>query len=127
MDQEKIGKLISMLRKDKGWTQDELGSKLGISGKSVSKWERGINIPNVSILNDLSNVLGITIDDLLKGSNSCKKFCKFNKKIFLIFSLFGIVSFIFIQNLFSKQMYNLFRDNNGDFNGCVIFSNNKKF
>ena len=67
MNQEKVGKLIATLRKSKEMTQDELGEKLGISGKSVSKWERGLNAPDISLLKELSSILGISVVELLDG------------------------------------------------------------
>jgi len=70
MDQEKIGKLIAKLRKSKGLTQRELGEKVGVGFRAVSKWENGITSPDISIINDLSKILGISADELLKGEVS---------------------------------------------------------
>lgn len=67
MNNVKIGKFIAKLRKAKGLTQQQLGDLVGVGGKSVSKWERGINMPDVSIINEVSKILGITSDELLKG------------------------------------------------------------
>ncbi len=67
MNQEEMGKLIARLRKEKKLTQEELGRLLGVSGKSVSKWERGTNTPDISLLNSLSEILGVEIGALLKG------------------------------------------------------------
>ena len=73
MDLNKIGKFIMTLRKEKGLTQEQLGTKLGVSGKSVSKWERGINAPDIAILEKLSSELDVSINELLKGELSDKK------------------------------------------------------
>ena len=70
MDNEKIGKFITKLRKAKNLTQQQLGDLVGVGGKSVSKWERGLNMPDISIINQVSKVLGITSDELLKGEFS---------------------------------------------------------
>lgn len=67
MDNIKIGKLISKLRKQKGLTQQELADMVGIGNQAVSKWERGITIPDISIINELSKILEISSDELLKG------------------------------------------------------------
>lgn len=67
MNLDKTGKLIAKLRKEKHLTQSKLGEMLGISDRSVSKWERGISFPNVSLINDLSNILGIDPSVLLAG------------------------------------------------------------
>ena len=61
MDQEKIGKLIAKCRKDKKMTQQELADQLGVTDKSVSKWENGKCLPNVSLYKELCDILGITL------------------------------------------------------------------
>ena len=67
MDNVKIGNLINKLRKEKGMTQLQLAEKLHISDKTVSKWERGLGCPDVSLLTDLSGVFGVDLEKLLSG------------------------------------------------------------
>lgn len=67
MNQEKIGKFIAKCRKDQGITQAQLADKLGITYKSVSKWESGKGLPDASRMIDLCNILKITVNDLLSG------------------------------------------------------------
>lgn len=67
MDGEKIGKFISVLRKEKNMTQLDVAERLGVSDKSVSKWERGINLPDPSLYMDLCKILGITLNELFMG------------------------------------------------------------
>ena len=67
MDQLKIGKFISECRKQKNLTQMQLSEKLGITDKAVSKWERGIAMPDTSIMLDLCDILGISVNELLMG------------------------------------------------------------
>lgn len=67
MDQIKIGKFIADERKRKGYTQKQLSEKLGISDKTISKWERGNGFPEVSLLLPLCNELEITVNELLSG------------------------------------------------------------
>jgi transcriptional regulator with XRE-family HTH domain len=67
MDYERTGLLISNLRKEKGLTQKELADKLGITDRAVSKWERGLGSPDISLLDDLSRILDISILEILKG------------------------------------------------------------
>lgn len=62
----KLGEFLYNSRKKKGLTQDELGEKLGINGKSVSKWERGISLPSYHLLKKLCKILEISSDELLK-------------------------------------------------------------
>lgn len=70
MDQVKIGKFISELRKGKKLTQEQLAEKLGVTQKSVSRWETGKNMPDLSILQPLSAELGVTVSELLDGVKS---------------------------------------------------------
>ena len=67
MDQIKIGKFIAACRKKAGLTQQQLADKFGITDKALSKWERGIALPDSSIMLELCNTLGITVNDLLSG------------------------------------------------------------
>lgn len=67
MDQIKIGKFILCCRKEKGLTQEQLAEKLGVSSKSISRWENGNTLPNYSLLKDLCNELDINVNELLSG------------------------------------------------------------
>jgi len=67
MDQINTGKFIAEERKSKGYTQRQLADRLGISDKTVSKWERGNGFPEVSLLLPLCGELGITVNELLAG------------------------------------------------------------
>ena len=67
MDQLKIGKFIAECRKQKNLTQMQLAEKLGITDKAVSKWERGVAMPDTSIMLELCEILGISVNELLSG------------------------------------------------------------
>ena len=67
MDDNKIGKAISYLRKRAGYTQKDLADRIGISDKAVSKWERGQGLPDVGYLRKLSILLDTDSDSLLSG------------------------------------------------------------
>ena len=67
MDNVKIGKFIASLRKGKGLTQAALAQKLNISNRTVSKWETGDGLPDISILPELACELGVSTDELLAG------------------------------------------------------------
>ena len=67
MDNEKIGKFIAELRKEKGMTQKELAEKVGVSDKTISKWECGNSIPDITYLEALCNSLDISVNELLSG------------------------------------------------------------
>lgn len=67
MDVKKIGKFIALNRKKKGLTQEQLGEKLGVSNKTISRWENGNYMPDLSLLKPLSHELGISLNELLSG------------------------------------------------------------
>lgn len=67
MNQMKIGEFIASQRKKKNLTQAALAEKLGITDRAVSKWERGKGLPDVSLMLDLCNIFGITVNELLCG------------------------------------------------------------
>ena len=68
MDQIKTGGLIRALRTQKGLTQKALAEAIGVGDKAVSKWERGLGCPDVSLLPEISRVLGVGLETLLSGS-----------------------------------------------------------
>ena len=67
MDQIKIGKFIAALRKEKGLTQEQLGEKLGVTNKTISRWENGNYTPDVEMLALLSKEFGVSINELISG------------------------------------------------------------
>ena len=69
MDQKRIGKFIANLRKEKKLTQKEMAERLGISEKTISKWECGNGLPEVVYMEPLCEALGITINELLTGEH----------------------------------------------------------
>ena len=70
MNQEKIGLFIKRKRIEKGLTQDQLASRLYVSSKTISRWERGLNIPDISILESLSIELEVTVNELILGEEN---------------------------------------------------------
>ena len=68
MDCVKVGKLIYGLRKEIGMTQKQLADQMNISDKTVSKWERGLGCPDVSLLHELSCILNVNIEKILVGN-----------------------------------------------------------
>ena len=73
MNQEKVSLFISKLRKEHKLTQKELADMLGILNTSVSKWERGINLPDISYLTELSKIFQVSIQEILNGERKFKK------------------------------------------------------
>lgn len=70
MDCTKVGKLLYDLRKEKRMTQKEIADKMNISDKTVSKWERGLGCPDISLLSELSDIFGVNIEKILQGDLS---------------------------------------------------------
>lgn len=67
MDQEKVGKFMGELRRERGLTQEELGEKLGVTNKTVSRWETGKYMPDIDKLLELAGLLGVSVNELLSG------------------------------------------------------------
>lgn len=65
MDSAIMGNIITSHRKLKGWTQKQLAAQLNVTDKAVSKWERGLNFPDIAILEDLATALELTVPQLL--------------------------------------------------------------
>ena len=125
MDQLKIGKFIAECRKQKGLTQMQLAERLSITDKAVSKWERGIAMPDTSIMLALCDILGISVNELLSGEkiimenenqkneqlllDMAKELEKKNKKIWssmwaiLIVSMTALIAGIFVAKFFIAE------------------------
>lgn len=67
MDTIKVGALLLQLRKEKGMTQKQIANLMNLSDKAISKWERGLGCPDVSLLRELSNLYGVNIEQILEG------------------------------------------------------------
>lgn len=70
MDNQKTGAYITCLRKERGMTQKELAERIGVTDKAVSRWETGRGFPDISMLKPLSEVLGVTVIELVNGEPS---------------------------------------------------------
>ena len=101
MDLIKIGKYIAFKRKEQGLTQKQLAEKLNMSDKSVSKWERGICLPDVSVYLELCKILDISINEFLAGEDIPKETIeqKAEENIIQI-TIVMLVVFIFITSIF---------------------------
>lgn len=67
MDQIKTGKFIASLRREKGLTQEQLGEKLGVTNKTISRWENGNHMPDIEMLQLLAGEFDVSINELLSG------------------------------------------------------------
>ena len=73
MNQEKIGKFIANLRKEKNMTQQELAEKLNVTDRAISHWENGRRLPDISLLKELGDVFNVTIDEIINGERITEK------------------------------------------------------
>ncbi|MGD7045681.1 helix-turn-helix domain-containing protein [Jeotgalibacillus proteolyticus] len=94
-------------REKKGWSQAELAEKIHVSRQSVSKWETGKNYPSIEVIMDLSDLFGITIDELLRSDAELKeKVIKDSKQLahprwkLLFDSMFLVGAFLLVSKIF---------------------------
>ena len=83
MNQIKIGRFIAECRKQKNLTQMQLAEKLGITDKAISKWERGMAMPDTSIMLELCDILGISVNELLSGEKISMENNQINQQLLL--------------------------------------------
>lgn len=108
MDMVLIGKYLAELRKENGMTQEQLGEKIGVTNKTVSRWETGTYLPPVDALEQLSNLYGITINEILSGrpleTSSYKEAAEENIKTILNESAFSLNERItYFKNKWKKE------------------------
>lgn len=124
MNQEKIGSFIKKIRKDNNLTQKELADKLGVTYQAVSKWENGLNIPDIGIIKEISKLYNIDINEILDGEKKKKK------NIFILITivlmvLFGISIIILFKNIHNDDIkLNTLSTSCSDFkiNGSVAYN-----
>ncbi len=116
MDSYQVGETIKKLRKDNNLTQKEFADKLGVTYQAVSKWENGKNMPDIGILQDISKIFNINMDELLTGN-------KINKNNNIKILIGGIIILIIIIVIFLFIIIN----NNSNFEFKTITSNCDEF
>lgn len=67
MNQKKIGSFLKELRKEKGITQEEFAENLNVSGRTISRWETGVNMPDISLLVDIAEFFNVSIPEIING------------------------------------------------------------
>lgn len=123
MDQEKIGKFIAKIRREKNITQSDLAEKLGVTDRSVSNWENGKNMPDLSLFKPLCDELNISINEFLSGEKikkeeyqerfeeniintieySNKKIGEKNKNISILLIIFGLLISVISLTMFASE------------------------
>ena len=100
MDKYKFGEFIYQKRKQLHMTQDELGRKLNVTNKAVSKWETGETLPDIQLLELLASMLKVSIDELLTQVKPEKEIVMKTRKTPIVLSIvFGVLSFILLISL----------------------------
>ena len=110
LNPEKVGKFIKKLRKDNNLTQQKLADKYGVTYQAVSKWENGINLPDVTLIRQMSKDFNISIEDILDGNLITKKKNR-NKNILigsiLLIAIIAIIigTIIIVKNINDNKTF----------------------
>ena len=127
MDQNKVGNFIKHLRKQNHLTQKEFADLFGVTYQAVSKWENGLNIPDIAILKEISNKFNVDINDLLDGEVKKKK--NVFKYVLVGALLVFIVGFVLILDPFHESdfTFKTVRSSCKDFDvlGSMAYNDNK--
>ena len=143
MDQNKSGKFIAKLRKEKNMTQEQLAEKMGISVNAVSKWERGLSFPDVSLYKKLCKELDINIEELINGEKDkseeakekaiistlkeTNKIKKNSKKILFILSTIFVIILCCLIYYNKNLKVNLVNDSDYLYDEIIGFIREKEF
>ena len=125
-DLDILGANIAKYRKEKGLTQDKLAELLYISDKTVSKWETGKSGPDILIISDLADVLGVEVDDLLRGTskkNKDRRVSKWLNVIFICIFLFVVCLLMYVK-FNSWNVYDFKSTNENFYVSGYVVSNN---
>ena len=127
MNQEKIGEFIKKIRKDNHLTQKEFAELFGVTYQAVSKWENGLNIPDISTLKEISKKFNVDINDLLEGENKRKNYLK--KYIFIGACVLVVVSLFLVYQFTHNHdfTFKTVRSSCNDFSvlGSMAYNDNK--
>lgn len=125
-DLDILGANIAKYRKEKGLTQDKLAELLYISDKTVSKWETGKSGPDILIISDLADVLGVEVDDLLRGTSKKNKdrcITRWLNVAFLCIFILVTCAFLFVK-FNSWKVYDFKSTNENFYVSGYVVSNN---
>lgn len=114
MNQKRIGLFLKELRKEKGLTQEQLSEILGVTNRSISRWENGVNMPDFDLVIEIANYFDVSMEELLNGERKKEIMDKKSEEIFLkvadynndekiIFS--KRVNFVFIIGIIAFTVY----------------------
>ena len=98
MNQEKIGQFIKKIREENKLTQKEMADVLGVTFQAVSKWENGKNVPDISILKEMSKMFNVDIDEILDGEKKDKKKSLYPLVLVILLIVLLVIGYIFYGN-----------------------------
>ena len=132
MSQEEFGKLIKRIRKENNLTQKELAEKYNVTYQAVSKWENGKNMPDISLIKQISKDFNITIEDMIDGnynpSNENIKNKKDIKNLIIMIGIVIIIALIIVISSINKGFeFKIITSgcNDFDISGSMSYDNNK--
>ena len=126
MDQDKFGKFIKEIRKKNNLTQKQLADKYNVTYQAVSKWENGKNMPDTSLIKQMSKDFNISLEDMLEG-NINKKKKNYNYIILIIVLVITIILFILLLNINSDFKFKTISTtcNNFNISGSIAYNDKK--
>lgn len=126
MDQDKFGKFIKEIRKKNNLTQKQLADKYNVTYQAVSKWENGKNMPDTSLIKQMSKDFNISLEDMLEG-NINKKKKNYNYIILIIVLVITIILFIILLNINSDFNFKTISTtcNNFNISGSIAYNDKK--
>lgn len=139
-DFTKSGEFIASLRKERGLTQSELAAMVGVGDKSVSKWERGINVPDVLVLKSLAKIFNVSVCEILDGERKEKldpeivkiyenKYIRYSViGVLIIFSISFLALLIYFCNNYDKSRVYRFKGENDNYSisGNIFLVGNER-
>lgn len=141
MDLNKIGNFLTYLRKEKKLTQEQLAEELAVSNKSISKWERGICLPEITTIHQITKFFDISLMEFYKGErvkevedkvinetlNISKNKKKIKKNLLFIIICFIIIILLFIYSIYNKHFIYNISSSSEEFTGIgnITLSKNK--
>ena len=81
MDQVKAGAFLKILRRERGITQEQLAAELGVSGRTISRWETGSNMPDISLLVEIAEYFDVSIPEIIKGERKSEDMKEETKEV----------------------------------------------
>ena len=121
MNQKKIGRFLKELRKEMGITQEEFAEKLDVSSRTISRWETGANMPDISLLVNIAEIFNVSIPEIINGERKSEIMEKETKKVAEAMSDYATAEKEF------ESAYNLAPDSFKDFinYGTALFKDKK--